>query len=149
MRSIISAGGACAFGQEDVGVAGAVEGVDGAGDDHRGEAGMELLGAADELVAVHLGHEEVAEQKVDAAGKRDVDQLESFVRGECAEDAVAAGFEQEGSDGEDLFVVINAEDSFLRAQCVLGSAAGRLLAGSRRMGQSASRPGWGRRRLVR
>ena len=58
-------GGAGALGQEDVGVERAVEGVDGAGDDHRGQAGMELLGAADEFVSVHLGHQEIAEQQVE------------------------------------------------------------------------------------
>jgi hypothetical protein len=60
--------GACALWEEDVCVSGAVEGVDGAGDDHRGEARVKLLGAADELVAVHLGHDEVTEEQVDAAG---------------------------------------------------------------------------------
>ena len=29
--------------------------------------------------------------------------------------AIAAGFEEEGSDGEDLFIVIDAEDRFFRA----------------------------------
>jgi hypothetical protein len=49
-----------AFGQEDIGVESAVEGVDGAGDDHCGEAGVELLGATDQFVSVHLWHEKVA-----------------------------------------------------------------------------------------
>ena len=56
MRSIISAGELGAFGQEDVGVEGAVEGVDSAGDDHGGKTGVELLGAANQFVAVHLRH---------------------------------------------------------------------------------------------
>ena len=106
---------ACTLGEEGVCVAGAVEGVDGAGDDHRGKPRMELLGAADEFIAVHLGHDEVAEEQVDAAGYCAGDYLEGFVRGLSAEDAIAAGFEQEGSDREDLFVVINAENSFLGA----------------------------------
>src|ERR1700738_3858739 len=61
-------GGAGTLGEEDVGVDSAVVQVHGAGDDHCGETGMEVLGAADQLVAVHLGHHEVAEQEIDAAG---------------------------------------------------------------------------------
>jgi hypothetical protein len=53
------------LGQEDVGVDSAVEGVDGARDNHRGKARVELLGAADEFVAVHLRHEEIAEQEIE------------------------------------------------------------------------------------
>ena len=34
------------------------------------------------------------------------------------DDAVAAGFEEEGSDREDLFVVIDAENRLLRAHAV-------------------------------
>jgi hypothetical protein len=60
--------GACSLGQEDVGTGGAVEGVDGARDDHRGQAGLQLLGTADKLVAIHLGHDEVAEKKIERAG---------------------------------------------------------------------------------
>ena len=67
-------GRAGALGQKDVGAAGAVEGVDGAGDDHRGQAGMKLLGATDEFVAVHLRHEEIAEQQVEGAGERTVER---------------------------------------------------------------------------
>jgi hypothetical protein len=53
------------LGQEHVGVERAVEGVDGAGDDHGGESGMQLLGAANELVAVHLRHQEIAEDEIE------------------------------------------------------------------------------------
>jgi hypothetical protein len=69
----------CSLGQEDVSVDGAVEGVDGAGDDHCRQAGMELLGAADEFVAVHLRHEEITEQQVERAGEGLLHELESLL----------------------------------------------------------------------
>ena len=53
-------GGAGSFGEEDIGAGGTVEGVDRTGDDHGGKAGVELFGAPNEFVAVHLGHDEVA-----------------------------------------------------------------------------------------
>ena len=59
---------------------GAVEGVDRAGDDHGGQAGVELLGAANQFVAVHLRHEEVAEQQIERAGERLLDDLERLLR---------------------------------------------------------------------
>ena len=42
----------------------AVEGVDCAGDNHGGKAGMELLGASNQFVAVHLRHKEIAEDEI-------------------------------------------------------------------------------------
>jgi hypothetical protein len=129
-------GGACALRQEDVGADGAVEGVDGAGDDHGRDAGVKLLGAADKLIAIHLWHEEVAEEQVDAAGDGALYVLEGFVGRESADDPVAAGFEEEGTDGEDLFVVVDAEDGLLGAHAysVLPQTA---LWRVRRMGQPA------------
>lgn len=117
-------GRAGALGQEDVGADGAVEGVDSTRDDHGGQAGVKLLGAADEFVAVHLGHDEVTEQEVDAAWGGALDEFEGLLRAVGSDYAVAAGFEEKGAYGEDLFVVIDTEDGFLRAQCVLSSAAG-------------------------
>jgi hypothetical protein len=58
-------GRAASLGKKDVGAAGAIEGRDGSGDDHCGERGVKLLGATDEFVAVHLGHEEIREEKVE------------------------------------------------------------------------------------
>ncbi len=120
-------GGAGALGQEDVGAAGAIEGVDSSGDDHRGEAGVELLGAADEFVAVHLGHDEVAEEEIERAGEGLLDDLKRLPRGECGDDAVATGFEEEGADRECLFVVVYAEDRLLWPQCSLGFCRGTTL----------------------
>ena len=48
------------FGEKDIGSTGAIEGSDCTGDDHSGESGLEMLGAAHEFVAVHLRHEEIA-----------------------------------------------------------------------------------------
>jgi len=62
-------GRACSLGQEDVCAACAVIGGDGAGDDHGGKAGVELFGAANELVPIHLRHDEIAEEEVDGPGK--------------------------------------------------------------------------------
>jgi hypothetical protein len=79
---------------------------------------MKLLGAADEFVAVHLGHEEIAEDEIDGAWKGLFEELQCALCGECGEDAVATGFEQEGADGENLFVVIYTENRLLRAHAV-------------------------------
>ncbi len=111
-------GRAGSLGEEDIGVEGAIEGVDGAGDDHRGQAGMELLGAADQLVAVHLRHQEIAQDQVDRAGKRSLEDFERFLRVVGRDDAVATGFEKEGSDREHLFVVVYAEDRLLGPHAV-------------------------------
>ena len=81
--------GAGTLGQEDVCAAGAVEGVDCSGDDHRRKAGMELLGAADQLVAVHLRHEEIAEKQIESAGERLLDDLKRLLCAECGNDTVA------------------------------------------------------------
>ena len=104
---------ACALGEEDVGAAGALECADGAGNDHCREAGVDFLGAADEFAAVHLRHDEVGEKEVDGAWVRVGDGFESVEWIDGGDYAVASSFEEEGSDGEDLFVVIDAEDSLL------------------------------------
>jgi hypothetical protein len=111
-------GRAGSLGQEDVGADGAIGGVDRAGDDHGGQRGLQLLGAADELVTVHLGHEEVTKEEVNGAGGGLLDLFEGLLRGGCLKNAVAAGFEKEGSDGEYLFVGVDAEDDLLRAHAV-------------------------------
>lgn len=108
-------GGAGAFGEKGIGGATSVEVGDGAGGDHGGEGWAEVLGAADELVAVHTGHEEVAEKEVEGAGGGALDDLDGGVRGPGGEDAVAAGFEQKGADGQAGFVVVDAEDGLLGA----------------------------------
>ena len=84
-------GRAGSLGQKDIGGAGAVEGVDGAGDDHGRQAGMMMLGAADEFVAVHLRHEQVAEKKIERAGGRLVNDIERLLRAVDRDDAVATG----------------------------------------------------------
>ena len=109
---------------------------------------MELLGSADEFVAVHLGHEEVAEQEVERTGDGVGDGVECFLGCGDGDDAVAAGFEEEGSDGEDLFVVVDAEDGFLRAHgfSVLPAGAGDRL--QNRYGRRYPADGLGRARLL-
>jgi hypothetical protein len=106
------------FGEEDIGVEGAIEGIDSAGDDHRGQARMELFSAANQFVAVHLRHEEIAEDEVEAAGKRAFQGLERLLCGLHCDDSVSTGFEKKGADGEYLFVVIYAEDRLLGAHVV-------------------------------
>ncbi len=63
-------GRAGSLGQEDISAGRAIESVDCAGDDHCRQAGLQLFSAADKLVAVHLGHDEVAEKKIERAGNR-------------------------------------------------------------------------------
>jgi hypothetical protein len=107
-----------ALGQEDIGVQGAIEGVDGSGDDQCGQALMELFGAANQFVAVHLRHEEIAQDQIECAGKRTLEDFDRFLGGFYRDDTVATSFEKEGADGEHLFVVIYAEDRFLGAHAV-------------------------------
>jgi len=117
-------GGAGTLGQKDIGGAGTIEGVDGAGDDHGGQRGVKLLGAADEFVAVHAGHQKIAEKKIERAGGRLLNDIERLLRAGDGDDAVAAGFEQEGADREYLFVVVDTEDRLLGAHAVSHSAGG-------------------------
>jgi len=77
---------------------GAIEGIDGAGDDHRGQAGMKLFGATDEFVAVHLRHDEVAEDEIQCAGKVLVENGQRLLRAVSGDDTVATGFEKEGAN---------------------------------------------------
>ena len=59
---------------------------------------MELFGAADQFVAVHLRHEEVAEEEVERTGKRTGDGFEGVQRAGKGDHAIAPGFKEEGSD---------------------------------------------------
>jgi len=111
-------GGRSAFGEEDIGVNGSIESIDGAGDDHRRQARMELFGAADEFVAVHLRHDEVAEDEIERAGEILIEKGQRLLRAVSSDDAIATSFEEEGADGENLFVVIYAEDGLLGAHAV-------------------------------
>ena len=61
--------------QKDVSVDGTVESVHSTGDDHGRQTRVELLRAADELVAIHQRHDEVAEDEIDGARKRAFDYL--------------------------------------------------------------------------
>jgi hypothetical protein len=79
---------------------------------------MKLFGATDEFVAVHLGHEEIAEEQVDGSGGGLLELLERVLRAEGGEDAVATGLKQEGAYGESLFVVVDADDDLLGAHAV-------------------------------
>lgn len=111
-------GRAGALRQKDVGVESAIEGVDGAGDDHRREARMELFGPSNKLVAVHLRHQKIAENHVQRTGKRSIEDFEGLLGGIDWDDAVATGFQQESADREDLFVVVYAENRLLGAHAV-------------------------------
>ena len=107
-----------AFRQKDIGVESPVEGIDSAGDDHRGQAGMDLFGAANQFVAVHLGHKEIAEDQIEGAGERSLKNFQRFLCGLDCDDAVATGFEEEGSDRENLLIVVYAENRLLGAHAV-------------------------------
>ena len=109
---------ACTLGQEDIGTGRAIEGVDSAGYDHRGQTGLQLFSAADELIAVHLGHDEVAEKKIEGAGSGLLYNFKRLLRGERCNDAIASGFEEKSSDREYLLVVVYAENRLLGAHAV-------------------------------
>ncbi len=97
---------------------------------------MQLFGSAHKLVAIHLWHMDIAEEKVEGAGERLLDHLKGVMSREGRDDSVAARFQQEGADREYLFVVVYAEDGLLGPQSSLTSAGGR-----RPMGQ-VTRRGW-------
>ena len=75
---------------------------------------MGLLGASDELVAVHAGQEKVSDEQVECSLFVLFEDLEGLLGVACVDDAVAAGLEQEGAEGEGLFVAVDAEDDFFR-----------------------------------
>ncbi len=81
-----------------------------------------MLGTADEFVAIHLRHDEVAKDKVDGARNRLFDKFQLLMRGGSGKDVVATSLKKEGPDGENLFVIVDAEDRFFRAQSILASA---------------------------
>nr|ADC35797.1 response regulator receiver protein [uncultured bacterium 282] len=112
------------LGKKYVGAAGAVRCAGGAGDDHCRQRRLQLLCAADKLVAIHLRHVEITQQKIEGARNRLLDNFESMLRRKSGNDAVSAGFQEEGSDRECLFVVVYAEDRLLRPQGNLASAGG-------------------------
>ena len=79
---------------------------------------MELLGAANQFVAVHLRHQEIAEDQIERAGKGSLEDFERLLRVIDCDDAVTTGFEKEGADRENLFVVVYAENRLLGAHAV-------------------------------
>jgi hypothetical protein len=104
------------FREEDVSRTSTIEGGDGAGDNHGRKRRLKMFGAAHELIAVHLRHEEIAEQEIERTGRGLFDDLERVTGGGGGNDAVAAGFEEEGSNREYLFVAVYAENRFLGPQ---------------------------------
>jgi hypothetical protein len=52
---------------------------------------MMLLGAADKLVAVHLGHQKVTEKKIECSGSRLMNNIECLLGAVDRDDAVATG----------------------------------------------------------
>ena len=100
---------ALAFGEESVGAAGAFVVFYAAADDDSGDVGEDFFHLTDEFVAIGLGHDEVAENEIDAAL---FEAIERFVGIEGGANAVAAGFEHEFSNREGLFIVVYAEDCF-------------------------------------
>jgi hypothetical protein len=79
---------------------------------------MELFGAPNQFIAVHLRHQEITQDEIECAGKRSLEDFDRFLGGFYRDDAVATGLEKEGADGEDLFIVVYAEDRLLRAHAV-------------------------------
>lgn len=116
-------GRAGSLGEEHIGMQCAVVGVNCARNDHRGQAGVELFGASNKFIAIHLGHDEVAQKEVDGAGDRALDYFERVVRTRHGDDAVAARLKQKGADRKRLFVVVYAENCLLGPHSSLASAA--------------------------
>ena len=112
-------GGGGTFGEEGVGGEGALVGGDGAAHDQGGQGGVQLLGAADEFVAVHARKEQVGDEEVDGSrcgvGGCALKYFEGLVRVGDVEYAIASGFEEKGSEREGGFVAVDTEDDFLRA----------------------------------
>lgn len=84
--------------KKDIGAAGAVKRGNRAGNDHSRQTWMKLLGAADQLIAVHLRHQEVAQQQIDRAGSGFFYNVEGLFGRQSWDDAITACFEKEGSN---------------------------------------------------
>ncbi len=119
MRSIISAGELAPLGRKTSAQDARSKALTVPGNNHGRQARLQLLGAADEFVAVHLGHDEVAEKKIERPRDGLLDNFERLLGGECCNDAIASGFEEESPDREHLLVVVYAEDRLLGPQCSL------------------------------
>lgn len=105
------AGSRGSFGEKGVGAIAVVEGFDAAADENHRHFGGDFFHAADQFVAVHVGHDEVTEDEVDSAY---AEAIHGFFSIACGDDAIAsAGFEEEFAHSECLFVVVDAEDCFL------------------------------------
>jgi hypothetical protein len=110
---------------------------------------VELLGATDQVIAVHLRHGEIAEEEVDRSRERVGDGVECVLRIDECDDAVASGFEKESSDGQDLLIVVNAENGLLGAHsfsvlpaCILERLQNRVVDTAWRMGSRGAFAGW-------
>jgi hypothetical protein len=108
-------GGSGTLGQKYIGVNGTIEGGNGTGDDHRRQTGVELFCATDKLIAIHLRHDEVGKNQIKRTWDGLLDVLERLLCGCHSDHAIATSLKQEGTDGQDLFVVVYTEDRFLRA----------------------------------
>ena len=78
--------------------------------DRRGEGG-DFLRAADQFVSVDLGHHQVGEQKIDPTLAEDLKRLPSIM---TCNNAIPASLEHHFSNGEGLFIVVDAKDGALR-----------------------------------
>jgi len=79
---------------------------------------VQLFRAADELIAIHLGHQKITQDEIESTGSRALQNLERLLWGLRRDDAVTACFKQEATDREDLFIVVYAEDRFLGTHAV-------------------------------
>lgn len=113
------AGGRGSLGEERVGTIAVVKDLDASADEDHGYFGGDFFHAADQFVAVDVGHDEVAEDQVDSA---DAESIHGFFSIAGGDDTVAAaGFEEELADGESLFIVVDAEDCFFWSHFLPGN----------------------------
>jgi hypothetical protein len=104
------AGGRRSLGKKGVGPIAVVEDLDAAADKDHGHFGGDFFHAANQFVAVHVRHDEVAEDEVDST---DAEPIHGFLSIAGGDDAIAtAGFEEKFAHGEGLFVIVDAEDGF-------------------------------------
>src|SRR3984957_8488387 len=97
--------GTGALGQKRICAIGAIESLDASADENRRHFGSYLLHAADEFVSIHVGHDQIAQNQINASFSK---KLQCLLAAGGGEHSIAAGFQQEFANGQVLLVVIDA-----------------------------------------
>src|SRR5882757_1423455 len=140
------------LGQEGVGAIGAIECLHTPADQDRRHFRGQLLHAAHELVAVHVWHDQVAQNQIDPSL---AEQFQCLLTAGCRQHPVSSSLKHEFANGKSLFVVVDTQNSFLWAHGSLNSPfKGAVNRGHtsyvrvRRLGGERNKPRQGWRQLL-